>query len=169
MLSDGKSSKFPARWQCLMLLSDSTWNLSHGNRFCLFMIARKHRIENCADIRFRLAMLGWRVGMPAVAYVFASQILALIAVCNPSYTPTGWQGALTTIASASVTIVLSIYVMQTLSLTEDLAIFAHIVGFIAFLTILWTMGPKADAYTTFFHFEDQNGWGSFGVATLIGV
>lgn len=74
-----------------------------------------------------------------------------------------------TIASASVTIFLSVYVMQRLTLTEGLAIIVHCFGFIAFLAILWVMGPKAPAQQTFFHFEDQNGWGSLGLATLVGV
>ena len=116
-----------------------------------------------------LSMLGWQVAMPAVAYIFASQILALIAVCNPSYIPAGWQGALMTIASATTTILLSIFVMQRLTLTEGLAIVAHCLGFLAFLAILWVMGPKADAHTTFFEFQDLNGWGSPGVATLVGL
>lgn len=116
-----------------------------------------------------MAMLGWQVGMPAVSYIFASQILALISVCDPSYVPQGWHGALLTIASATASILLSVYVMQKLTLAEGLAVVAHCFGFVAFLAILWVMGPKADAYETFFHFEDQYGWGSLGLAALVGI
>ena len=83
-------------------------------------------------------MLGWQVGMPAVSYIFASQILALIAVCNPAYVPAGWHGALMTIASACTTIGISTFVMKKLTLTEALGIVAHCVGFIVFLAILWS-------------------------------
>ena len=107
--------------------------------------------------------------MPACAYVFAQQIQALVAVCDLSYIPQGWHGALITIASAATAIVLSVFVMQRLTLTQGIAITIHIVGFIVVLGLLWALGPTADARETFLHFEDQNGWGSIGVATLVGI
>ncbi|KAK3680311.1 hypothetical protein LTR37_021346 [Vermiconidia calcicola] len=116
-----------------------------------------------------MSMLAWQVSMPSVAYIFAQQILALISVCNPGYVIEGWHGALMTIASGIATITLSIFVMQKLTLAEGLAVTAHVFGFVAFLAILWVMGPKAGGYETFFGFEDRNGWGSLGLATLVGI
>ncbi|KAF2717936.1 amino acid transporter [Polychaeton citri CBS 116435] len=116
-----------------------------------------------------MAALGWQVGLPACSYVFAQQILALITVCDETYIIRGWHGSLMTIASATITIVLSIFVMQKLTLAEGIAVVVHCFGFVVFLTVLWVMGPKAKAYDTFFHFEDQNGWGNLGVASLAGL
>ncbi|TKA56319.1 hypothetical protein B0A55_13195, partial [Friedmanniomyces simplex] len=116
-----------------------------------------------------MALLGWQVGMPAVAYIFAQQILALITVCDPTYVIQGYQGALMTIASATSSIALSVFVMQKLTLAEGLAVVVHCFGFVAFLAILWVMGPKAGGYETFFNFQDQNEWGSKGLATLVGI
>jgi len=78
--------------------------------------------------------------MPAVAYIFAQQILALITVVNPNYVIQGYQGALMTIASATSAIALSVFVMQRLTLAEGLAVVVHCFGFVAFLAILWVMG-----------------------------
>ena len=116
-----------------------------------------------------MAMVGWQVAVPGNAYIFAQQILALISICNPGYTVQGWQAALLTIASAASAIAISVFVMQRLTLAEGLAVVAHCFGFVAFVAILWAMGPKADAYTTFFDFQDANGWGSKGTATLVGI
>ena len=116
-----------------------------------------------------LSALAWQVGMPAVAYIFAQQILALISVCNPTYMVQGWHGALMTIASATVAILVSVYVLQRLTFVEGLGVVVHTLGFVAFLAILWTLGPRADAYDTFFQFEDLNGWNSLGVASLVGI
>lgn len=44
----------------------------------------------------------------------------------------------------------------------------HIFGFIAILTVMWVMGDKAPASQTFTQFTDYSGWGSTGLATLIG-
>jgi len=84
-------------------------------------------------------LAGWQVGMPAVAYIFAQQLLALGVVVNPDYLIQGWHGSLLTMASAATSIILSIYVMQKLTLTEGLAVVAHVFGFVAFLAILWVM------------------------------
>ncbi|KAK6434235.1 hypothetical protein LTR95_009585 [Oleoguttula sp. CCFEE 5521] len=114
---------------------------------------------------------GWQAGMPAVAYIFAQQILALISVCNPDYVLQGWHGALMTIASATSAIVLSVYVMQRLTLTQGLAVAAHVIGFVAFLTVLWVKGPGShtSASEVLINFEDLNGWGSYGLATLVAI
>lgn len=45
----------------------------------------------------------------------------------------------------------------------------HFFGFFAFLIIFWVMGPRGDAKTTFTEFDDANGWGNLGLATLIGM
>ena len=116
-----------------------------------------------------MAMLGWQVGMPAVASLGAAQWIALICVVNPNYVPLPWHSALMTIGSATAAILLSVYVMQKLTLAEGMAVVAHCFGFVAFLAILWVMGPKTDAHQTFFNFDDLNGWGSYGVASLVGV
>lgn len=137
-----------------------------------------HWVSEIAPRRFQkqlsyvvgwMALVGWQVAMPANAYIFAQQILALISVCDPSYVIQGWQAALITIASATAAIALSVFVMQKLTLAEGLAVVVHCFGFVAFLAILWVMGPKADAHTTFFEFQDNSGWGSKGLATLVGI
>ncbi|KAK4904848.1 hypothetical protein LTR49_025778 [Elasticomyces elasticus] len=116
-----------------------------------------------------MALVGWQVAVPANAYIFAQQIVALISVCQPSYASEGWQVALITIASVVAAITLSVYVMQRLTLAEGLAVVAHCFGFVAFLAILWVMGPKTSPKEAWTHFEDDNGWGSTGAATLVGI
>ncbi|TKA75574.1 hypothetical protein B0A55_07933 [Friedmanniomyces simplex] len=116
-----------------------------------------------------MALVGWQVAVPANAYVFAQQIVALISVCQPSYVSEGWQAAFITIASAVAAITLSVFVMQRLTLAEGLAVVAHCFGFVAFLAILWVMGPKTSAKEVWTHFKDDNGWGSTGAAALVGI
>lgn len=87
-----------------------------------------------------LAALGWQVGLASACYIFAQQLLALIALCEPDYVVQGWHGALLTIAGASSAIALSVFIMQRLTVAQAIGVFVHISGFIAFLAILWTMG-----------------------------
>ena len=44
----------------------------------------------------------------------------------------------------------------------------HVFGFIAILVVLWVMGDKTPASQTFTEFTDYSGWGSVGLATIIG-
>lgn len=44
----------------------------------------------------------------------------------------------------------------------------HIFGFFAMLIVLWVMGDRAPAREVWFEFEDAQGWGSVGVAMLVG-
>ena len=116
-------------------------------------------------------LIAWQVSLSSCAYIFSTQILALITVINPDFVGHGWQASLLTIASSIAAVLLSVFVMQKLNLAEGLAVVAHVFGFIAFIAILWVMGPgpQTSAYDTFFTFEDVNGWGSPGLAALVGL
>lgn len=107
--------------------------------------------------------------MPAVAYVTAQQTLALIVVCKPDYVIQGWHGSLLTMAFSVAAIYFNTSAIGKLPVLEGLAVCLHIFGFFAFIIVLWVMGPRADAATTFTQFEDLNGWGNLGAATLVGI
>lgn len=107
--------------------------------------------------------------MPTVAYIAAQQILALIAVCDPSYEIQGWHGALLTMAVVLSAISFNTFAIGKLPVLETLAVILHIAGFFTFFIILWVMGPRAPAQEVFTTFQDQNNWGSLGLATLVGV
>lgn len=107
--------------------------------------------------------------MIATAYTVALQIEALIVLANPDYLSKGWHGALLTIAAALFSIFFNTYIYRRLPLLEGCAMMLHFLGFVAFVVVLWVMGPRGDAKTVFTNFEDNNGWGSIGLATLVGL
>ncbi|KJX99138.1 amino acid permease like protein [Zymoseptoria brevis] len=116
-----------------------------------------------------LCALGWQGAMPTVAYVGAQQVLALISVCDQSFVIKGWHGALLTIAYVLAAISFNTFAIGKLPILEGLAVVVHIFGFFAFIVIMWTMGPREPAGVVFTTFADDNGWGSLGLATLIGM
>ncbi|KAK0836668.1 hypothetical protein LTR03_013458 [Friedmanniomyces endolithicus] len=116
-----------------------------------------------------LVCLGWQAAMPTVAYIGAQQVLALISVCNPSFVIQGWHGALLTGGYVLSAILFNTSAIGKLPILEGLAVVLHIFGFFAFVVIFWVMGPRASAEETFTTFADDNGWGSVGLATLIGM
>lgn len=94
--------------------------------------------------------------MPTVAYIGAQQVLALIAVCSPSYAIQGWHGALLTIAFVLTAISFNTFAISKLPILKGLAVALHFTGFLIFLAILWTLGPKTNTSTTFTGFADTN-------------
>ncbi|KAK4635121.1 hypothetical protein CLAFUR4_02155 [Fulvia fulva] len=116
-----------------------------------------------------LCALGWQTAMPTVAYIGSGQVLALISLCDSSYVIQGWHAALMTMAFVTAAISFNTFLIGKLPVLEGLAIMLHVFGFFAFIVIFWVMGPRAAAGPTSTHFDDSNGWGSLGLATLIGM
>jgi choline transport protein len=85
------------------------------------------------------------------------------------YVIKGWHGALLTMAYVSSAIVFNISAIGKMPILEGIAVVLHIFGFFAFVIIFWVMGPRAPAGETFTTFADGNGWGSLGLATMIGM
>ncbi|EMD61337.1 hypothetical protein COCSADRAFT_147942 [Bipolaris sorokiniana ND90Pr] len=114
-----------------------------------------------------LCVIGWQVGMAATAYAVASHIQGLIALNMPTYVVTGWHGTLLSIGITIISIVCNTILVRKLPLMEGIALVLHVLGFFAFLVVLWVMGPRSDRVWT--KFEDPSGWGNTGLATLVGM
>jgi len=44
----------------------------------------------------------------------------------------------------------------------------HVITFVTVLTILWVMGDRSSSYVVWTEFGDYSGWGSNGLAMLVG-
>ncbi|KAK5739630.1 hypothetical protein LTR17_005114 [Elasticomyces elasticus] len=116
-----------------------------------------------------LSALGWQSAMPLISYTAAQQVIALIATCQADYVWKGWQGALLTIAFVVFAILFNMFAINKMPLIEGLVVTIHLFGFFAFVVIFWVLGPREPASRVFTEFQDQNGWGSYGLATLVAV
>ncbi|KAK4900467.1 hypothetical protein LTR49_027446 [Elasticomyces elasticus] len=107
--------------------------------------------------------------MPLISYTAAQQIIALIAMCQADFVWRGWQGALLTIAFVVFAILFNMFPINKMPLIEGLVVIIHLFGFVTFVVIFWVLGPREPASRVFTEFQDQNGWGSYGSATLVAV
>ncbi|KAK7948538.1 amino acid transporter [Apiospora aurea] len=126
--------------------------------------------------------LGWQTALFVTSYTAAQQFEALIALNVPSYQIQGWHGTLLSIAITVFAIVFNTALARQLPLFEVLVGALDVLGFVAFLAVLWSMAPGAadgeveearydddrrkKAWTGF---QDNTGWGSVGLATLVGI
>jgi choline transport protein len=114
-------------------------------------------------------VIAWQTGLAACSFTVGLQIEAIIVLADPSYVIKGWHSCLFTIAAALLGILFNTYLVRRLPTVEGIATILHIFGFFTFLVVFWVMGPRADAKQVFTSFQDNNGWGSVGLATLVGI
>lgn len=116
-----------------------------------------------------MCVVGWQAAMATTAYAVTQQLQGLIVLNMPSYVIQGWHSTLFAVAITAFAILWNTVFIRKLPLIEGLGLTIHVFGFFAFVVVLWVMGPRSDTKTVWTHFEDSSGWGSKGVATLVGI
>lgn len=116
-----------------------------------------------------MCVIGWQAAMATVALATTQQLQGLITLVMPSYMAQGWHGTLFSIAITFLAIVFNTVFANKLPIIEVLGLMLHVSGFVAFVVVLWIMAPHSDPRTVWTHFEDNSGWGSDGLSTLVGI
>lgn len=116
-----------------------------------------------------MCIIGWQAGMATVALATTQQLQGLITLNMPSYMAQGWHGTLFSIGMTLFAIILNTIFVKKLPIIEVIGLILHVCAFLAFVVVLWTMGPYSDPKTVWTKFEDNSGWGSIGLSTLIGI
>ena len=116
-----------------------------------------------------LCVLGWQTGVAGGGYVVANQIQGLLILNDSSYVFERWHGNLLTIAVALFAIVFNTFLAKKLPLIEGIILVLHVFGFFGILIPLWVFAPLTPAPVVFTQFSDNGGWGSMGLATLVGM
>ncbi|KAK5156749.1 hypothetical protein LTS14_004962 [Recurvomyces mirabilis] len=115
-----------------------------------------------------LCVLGWQTGLCATAYGAALALQGMIAINHADYAVPQWQGCVLTIAVVLITIFFNTVFLRRLPLFEGVMLAIHVMGFFAIFIIMWVMGDKSPTKQVWTEFADPSGWGSYGVATLVG-
>ncbi|KAJ4293119.1 hypothetical protein N0V90_008401 [Kalmusia sp. IMI 367209] len=97
------------------------------------------------------------------------QLQGLIALNVSSYTIKAWHTTLFTIAITAFTLGWNTFLAHKLPLIEGIGLVLYVLGFFAFIIVLWVMGPHTDTYDVWTRFEDNSGWGNVGLSTLVGL
>jgi amino acid transporter len=73
------------------------------------------------------------------------------------------------IAAMIISTSVNVYGVRLLPWLEGVMFMLHIAGFFAILFPLWIMGERTPPEEVFFTFQDNSGWGSIGLACLVGI
>lgn len=97
-------------------------------------------------------------------------IVGLLAINYPdSYTYEPWHVTLLVIAAAVVAFLFNTLLAQKLPLIEGIILFIHCFGFFGIIIPLWVLAPTVPASEVFGSVQDRGGWGSNGLACLVGL
>jgi amino acid transporter len=106
------------------------------------------------------------------ALIISQQVSALIAFVNGNFEiPSGfnWLTVVFMIVAMIISTSVNVYGVRLLPWLEGLMFMIHIAGFFAILFPLWIMGERTPTEEVFFTFQDNSGWGSIGLACLVGI
>ncbi|KAG8631455.1 hypothetical protein KVT40_000595 [Elsinoe batatas] len=115
-----------------------------------------------------LTFPSWQTAMAASAYTPALALQGLIAINNPTYTLPPYQAYLFTIAILLLSIIINIFLIRRFKTIETFMVVFFFLSWISIIAVLWAKSKKAPARQVSTSFTDGSGWGSLGLATLIG-
>lgn len=129
------------------------------------------RHDTQADVNGQgwMCVIGWQAAMATVALATTQQLQGLIALNMPSYMAQGWHGTLFSIAMTLFAIIFNTVFVSKLPVIEVIGLILHVSAFVAIVVVLWVMAPHSDPKTVWTDFEDNSGWGSLGLSTLVGI
>lgn len=116
-----------------------------------------------------MCVIGWQAAMATCALATTQQLQGLITLNMPSYVAQGWHGTLFSIAITLFAIIWNTVFVKKLPIIEILGLILHVSAFVAFVVIFWLMAPHSDPKAVWTNFEDNSGWGSLGLSTLVGI
>ena len=80
-----------------------------------------------------------------------------------------WQTTLLVFLILIFAFAFNIFLAKYLAQTQRIVLVLHVVGFLAFLIVMWVFNAHVPAKQVFTEFQDGGGWGSFGLSTLVGI
>jgi len=116
-----------------------------------------------------LGVLGWQTAAAFTSFLTTKQIQALAIMWNPTYVPHAFHFTMINWAVLAVSLVFNVFGSKKLPLIEGVIVILHIAGFFAVLVPLWVMGDRSSSQETFTLFEDNMGWGSVPLSTMVGL
>ncbi|KAI4276835.1 MAG: hypothetical protein LQ337_002219 [Flavoplaca oasis] len=117
-----------------------------------------------------LALLGWVTGCTSAAQLTLTLVQGLILLKDENANVGQlWQTTLFIMIFLIVAIAFNLFLAKRLPLAEGIFLVVHIVGYFAFLFVLWTMSDHVPASQVFGTFNDGRGWGNPGLSYLVGI
>ncbi|EHK96427.1 putative Choline transport protein [Glarea lozoyensis 74030] len=112
----------------------------------------------------------WQANVSAGGFLAGGLIQALIALNSPSHVPQPWQTLLLFYICVFFAVCINAFARRALPAIEALILVIHVLGFFAILIPLVYLSPvKTDAKDVFTVFLNEGGFGTKGLAFMVGL
>ena len=115
-----------------------------------------------------MSTLSWQAGQASGPFLVGTDIQGILTVNDESYNPTNWQGTLFVFAVVLVIFILNIWGNDAMPMINNILLVGRVFGFLAIVVTLWILSPRNTAEIVFTQFTNEGGWGSTGLALMVG-
>lgn len=116
-----------------------------------------------------LCVLGWQAGTASSCFLAGTEIQGLVILNYDNYEPQRWHGTLMAMAVIALCALFNTILAKRLPVVEGVVLILHVAGFFAILIPLWILAPRSSSKDVWTKVEDAQGWGSKGLASLVGI
>lgn len=116
-----------------------------------------------------LCAVGWQVFLASVAFMVGGIIQGLIALNDETYGFEAWHATLLTIGIMVFAIFFNTFLAVRLPFVEGCILILHLAGFFAVFIPMWVLSPRGKASDVLFNFENNGGWPTTGLSSMIGL
>jgi len=116
-----------------------------------------------------ISVLGWQTGLASLAFLAGTIIQGLLVLDNADYVFQRWHGTLLVIAITAFCIIFNTFLAKKLPMVEGIVLIIHLLGFFAVLIPLWILAPRNAPTEVFTQFSNLGGWGTTGLAFMVGL
>lgn len=106
----------------------------------------------------------------SVNFTVGTIIQGLVVLNNPTYVFERWHGTLLVWAISCICLIFNTSLAKRLPTVESVILTLHMIGLFAIIIPLWILSsPRASAHQALLTFNNNGGWPSTGLASMIGL
>jgi choline transport protein len=122
----------------------------HSGAYCKVKARSRSYASPPADfLTGWITVFAWMTVCAQICFLNGQIIVVLIALNDPTYAPAAWHGTLVAWGVLLLPLFLNIYAKWSLKVLEVIGGLVHVVLWVAFLTVLWTLSRRSSAEFVF--------------------
>ncbi|TQS32631.1 hypothetical protein Golomagni_07048, partial [Golovinomyces magnicellulatus] len=142
---------------------------SGGQYHWVAMLAPRSCAKFLSYLTGWITAAGWLGTVASAGYLSGSMLQVVVALTTPGYHPEPYQALLMFWAFLAFALAINTVLSFLLPKFEALILVLHVLGFVAVLVVLVTLGPRNDAQFLFTTFFNGGKWPTQGLSFFVGM
>ncbi|TKA83834.1 hypothetical protein B0A55_00137 [Friedmanniomyces simplex] len=112
--------------------------------------------------------MAWQSANAMGIFLVGSLIQTMILVNDENYAFPSWQGTFLAFAAMGIAYMGNVYGSRVLQRWQNAVCAIHILGYFGYIIPIWINAPRATHQQVWADWQNEGGWGSLGLAVLVG-